>query len=299
MTTTALAAARDSSLRSLTGALRRSYRALRQYSLFSLLAAPLAVKTSAAAVFVLTPIITVLPAVDVAGRARTIIISGQTYAGCPFAAPFVDGVASQLIGGVAIRLDPVQTLAPCQANVFTAYRFEIPYTPAAAGAIRVLAASSNGAIRSESRIRTTATQGRTRAIGDITGIWYDPVTNGSGLQFTHNFAGSDFVFGTWYLYELDGKSRWLSIQNVVWQADGTLLTGDLLETRSTPAPCAFPGCPPDPLPILATTMTKIGTARITFTGLEPYSDTQPQGIAEAFSLSGVSLFKSSISRIPL
>jgi hypothetical protein len=257
--------------------------------------------TTAANIVALTPVITVVPEVDVPKTARTIVISGQYQAGCPFEQPVLDGAAGLLINGVVIRMDPVPTLVPCNTNVLQPYRFELPYTPLEAGTRRVLVASSSGGIRSESQIRTTATQGRVRAVGDITGTWYDPRTNGSGLQFTHTFAESDVVFGTWYLYDDNGLARWLSIQNVVWQAGGTAFVGDLFESRSASCfnavpPCARPTLPyPQPAP--ASSTNKIGTVRFTFSGLGPYSDTQPQAVAEALSTQGQQLFVSNIVRI--
>jgi len=247
----------------------------------------------------LTPIINIVPAVDLPGRPRLIGISGQTYAGCPFNTPFVDPAASQLLGGVVIRLDPVQTLAPCSTLSFTPYRFEIPYTPMAIGSLRVVVASSSGLIRSESRMATAGIAGRARALGDISGLWYDPASNGSGLQFTHTASGSDGVFGTWFIYDLDGKPRWLTIQGVVWRDDGSVFTADLFENRAPIIGCS-PACPFDGLsPRTAPTITRIGTVRFNFAGLGYYSDTPPQGIAEAFSLTGISMFKSIILRIPL
>lgn len=244
-----------------------------------------------------TPIISVLPDVDVPNRARTIVITGQALSGCPFANPQLDGPASLLLGGVVIRLDPVLTLAPCNTNITVPYRFEIPYTPTAFGTLRVVAASSSGGIRSESQIRTAATQGKTRAVGNITGAWYDPTTNGSGIQIHHNFAGSDVVFATWYVYDTNGKARWLSIQSVVWQAGGTEFTGDLLETKSAVIICDPIACPDTLRPKKFDSLTKVGTVRFRFAGLEPYSDIVPQGVGEAFSLTGVQLFVSNIQRI--
>lgn len=252
---------------------------------------------SAASIAPFTPIISVVPDVDVPNRARTIVISGQALSGCPFADPQLDGPASLLLGGVVIRLDPVLTLAPCNTNATVPYRFDIPYTPTAVGTLRVVAASSSGGIRSESQIRTSAAQGRTRAVGNITGVWYDQATNGSGIQINHNFAGTDAVFATWYGYDPNGKARWVSIQNVTWQAGGTEFIGDLLETKSSVVQCTPIPCPDSVSPKKFDSMTKIGTVRFRFTGLEPYSDTVPQGVAEAFSLSGTLLFVSNIQRI--
>ena len=252
--------------------------------------------TTAALPAPLTPIISVLPDVDIPNRARTIVISGQHLFGCPFMQPTLDGQASPLLRGVVIRMDPVPTLAPCSTTSTVSYRFELPYTPTEVGTQRVVLASASGQIRSESQIRTAAVQGRARAVGDITGIWYDRATDGSGLQFTHNFAGSDFVFGTWYFYDLAGRGRWLSIQNVLWQAGGTVLTGDLFETRAPPASCVGNTCE-NVSPRASSSMTKVGSVRISFTGLGPYSDTLPQGVAEATLTNAT--FTSNISRIPL
>ena len=97
----------------------------------------------------------------------------------------------------------------------------------------------------------------------------------------------------------NGKPRWLTIQGVVWRDDGSVFTADLFENRAPIIGCS-PACPFDGLiPRTAPTITKIGTVRVSFTGLGPYSDTPPQGIAEVFSLTGVSMFKSIILRIPL
>ena len=247
----------------------------------------------------LTPIITVVPDIDTPNKARKIVINGQTLAGCPFSEPFIDGVASLLIGGVAVRMDPVQTLAPCNTNSFTSYRFELPYTPTAVGSLRVVASSSSGLIRSESRIRTAASADRTRAVGDISGVWYERATDGSGFQFTHGFAGSDSVFGTAYFYELGGRARWLSLQNAVWQAGGTVLTADLLESRSSILQCTPITCPDIVIPRSQTSMVKLGTVRIVFISLGPYSDTLPQGAVEAVDNNGIRLFSMTISRIPI
>lgn len=249
------------------------------------------------AIFVLTPIISVVPDVDIPNRQRTIVISGQTYAGCPFMTPVIDGVLGLTLGGVVIRLDPAPTFAPCNTNAFSPYRFELPYTPTAVGTQRVLAVSSSGGIRSESTIRTAAAQGSTRAVGDISGSWYDPATNGSGIQFTHSFTSTDAVLGTAYLYDPAGRARWLTMQNMVWQAAGTLLVGDLLETKASTILCDPTACPDVVLPRRFSTVTKIGTVRISFTGLGPYSDTLPQGLVEAFSATGALMFRMDITRL--
>lgn len=249
------------------------------------------------AIFVLTPIISVVPDVDLPNRPRTIVIAGQTYSGCPFAPPFIDGVASITVAGIAIRLDPVQTLVPCNTNLLTPYRFELPYTPTAAGTQRVLAVSSSGGIRSESIIRTVATAGSTRAVGDISGSWYDPVTNGSGLQITHSFATTDVVFGTLYFYDSNGRPRWLTMQNNVWQSGGTVLVGDLMETKGPVLLCSPGPCPDVAAPFRFSSVAKIGTVQISFSGLGPYSDTVPQGTVEGLSLTGTTLFRMNIVRL--
>ncbi len=253
----------------------------------------------AASIDPLTPIITVVPDVDLVNMARTIIISGQHLAGCPYNPPVIDGQAGRLIDGVVVRLELVPTLAPCNTLSRQNFRFELPYTPMSAGAERVIV-TTGGVIRSESNVRTATNGGRTRAVGNITGAWYDPATNGSGILFEHNFRNSDAVFGTWFLYDANTNPRWLTIQNIVWQAGGTEFTGDLFETRSAPVACDPIGCANSFIrPARTTGITKIGTARVRWISLGPYSDTQTQGIAEAFSLSGTLLFSSNIVRLGL
>lgn len=253
---------------------------------------------SAGAIFALTPIVNVLPDVDTPNRPRTIVISGQTLTGCPFMTPTIDNVASQISGGVVILMDPVPTFVACATNSLTPYRFELPYTPTAVGTRPVIVASASGIKRSEANIRTAATSTATRAVGDISGVWYDPRTNGSGLSFTHNFAGTDVVFGTAYFYDPSGRARWLTLQNVSWQSGGTAIVADLMETRSVPVLCS-PACPDLPSPSVYSTLTKTGTVRITFTGLAPYSDTQPQGFLEATTTTGGLLFRMNLIRIGL
>jgi hypothetical protein len=254
---------------------------------------------SAASIDPLTPIITVVPDVELVNVSRTIVISGQHLAGCPYVSPVIDGQAGRLIDGVVIRLEPVPTLAPCSTLSRQNFRFELPYTPTRAGAERVIV-TTGGVIRSESNVRTATNGGQTRAVGNITGAWYDPATNGSGLLFEHNFRNSDAVFGTWFLYDTNTNPRWLSIQNIVWQVGGTEITGDLFETRATAFICDPIACPNSFVrPARAASINKIGTARVRWISLGPYSDTQTQGLAEAFSPTGTLLFSSNISRLGL
>jgi hypothetical protein len=160
--------------------------------------------------------------------------------------------------------------------------------------------TTGGIIRSESNVRTASQVGRTRAAGDITGAWYDPATNGSGLVFTHSFRTSDTVFGTWYLYEtFTGNSRWYSIQNAVWQNGGTQLTGDLFDSRAGAFICDSGSCPPPIRPAPVFLANKIGTVRISFISIGPYSDTQPQATAEAFSLNNTLLFTSNLIKLAM
>lgn len=255
--------------------------------------------TNAGSIISLTPIVSVEPELDTPNRPRTLIVSGHHLTGCPYSTPFIDPNASLLLNGVAIRLDPVPTLVACSTTAFTPFRFELPFTPTSAGTSRMVALAAGGEIRGEGLLRTVTTSGATRALGDISGSWYDPATNGSGIQFTHNFGTTDVAFATIYLYDPYGRARWLSVQNAQWVAGGTTLTGDLLEARAeiTALPCGSGPCDLVVSPRHFSTSSKIGTVRITFSGLGTRSGAVT-GLFETFSSNtGGAMFKMDIVKL--
>ena len=57
-----------------------------------------------------------------------------------------------------------------------------------------------------------------------TGLWWDPRTDGQGMDI--NQLGGDTVFGPWYLYDQEGKPLWVTFQG---ELDGPRARGTLSE----------------------------------------------------------------------
>jgi hypothetical protein len=237
------------------------------------------------------PIFVVTPFNAPALTPRNIVVSGQWPDSCaPVAATF-DTLLATDFSTIVLRLVQSQSLAPC-AQVRTPYRFELAYTPLQTGILRVLITNTAGRPATESRIVTTPAD-VTRSAGNISGVWFDPATNGSGVTFVHGYTQSDSVFGTWYLYDANGNPRWLSMQNSVWREGGTVLEADLLQTQALAPECApLRACPATSGPART-----IGRVKVTFVGIGVGSDVGAQGKIEAVGVDGVPLFSSSLIRL--
>lgn len=232
--------------------------------------------------------VSVLPQVADTGVARTITAAGIWQDSCPPTSASVEEDLVQGLSTLIVRLRIPETLVAC-AQVQTNYSLEIAYRPKQRGVLKVFALTQTGVALGQTRL-VTSNGTAPRARLDLTGVWYDPATNGSGLTFIHGYDGSDAVFGTWYMYGNDGKSRWFTIQNAVWKNDGQVVEGKLYETAARP--CSGP-CPP--VPVLDT-IKEAGTARLTFT---PNVATLlfDRATAEAFSPTGQPMFSSTIEKI--
>jgi len=62
-----------------------------------------------------------------------------------------------------------------------------------------------------------------------TGLWWDPRTDGQGMDV--NRVGGDTVFGPWYLYDQAGEPFWVTFQG---QLEGPRARGTLSEFRGPP-----------------------------------------------------------------
>lgn len=252
------------------------------------------------------PQLVVTPLVGVVGEARTLSVIGQWPNTCPPVAATLDDSLLQAAKTIFIRVLLLQTSVPCPSGV-TPYRFEFPYAGREVGVVNVLIVTGVAALNGKGAIATAASVGPAtttappialgRSAGDITGAWYDPATSGSGLSFTHAYAGSDAVFGTWFLYGSDGAPRWFSIQEVKWSINATtgatLMEGKLFETGA-----AANSCPPNiaACPANSTSLAIAGRVRATFLNIEVGSSKSPQARVEAFSTTDVPLFSSNIIR---
>ena len=189
--------------------------------------------------------ILVEPALAGPGVARKISIS--LVLGCDPTLRIVSGESARK--RILVVSVDVQTAIFCDG--LTTRTTSISYTPEAEGELRVHVVTERrgvyvGAYVGETVIKTRAANSN-RSQVDLTGMWYDPATNGSGLTFVHGFTRDDVVLGTWYVYDAQGAPRWYTIQNVQWQpgTGGLEAEGLLIETSANSVVCLPPliGCP--------------------------------------------------------
>ena len=160
----------------------------------------------------------------------------------------------------------------------------ISFTPDTEGELRVLVVTDQGGYVGEVVIRTRAANG-TRSLYDLTGMWYDPASYGSGLTFVHGFIRQDALFGTWFVYDAAGEPRWYTIQNVVWKAGGLEAEGLIYETSANPGLCTPTLCPP----VAFATVMPVARARIVMQGVNSAQ-------IQAISLGGTVLLRLNIIR---
>ena len=229
--------------------------------------------------------ITVTPITADTGVAREIRISGH-WPGCaPVGVTFggtTPGVATR-----ALRMLLPATLVACPA-AFLPYTVTTTLVPTARGIQKLLVLNVDGEYLGETLIDTRA-PADDRSGFNITGMWYDPQSNGSGLTFVHSRANDNAVFGTWYVYDGSGKPRWYTIQDAAWKSQGRVMEGVLYQTQ-TPGgvgcPAPFTACPIATGPL---SLAAIGRVRITLTG-------SASALVEALTSNGAVIFTSNVIR---
>jgi hypothetical protein len=232
----------------------------------------------------------VSPQITDLGVARTITAIGIWNDACPPTSASVEDDLAQGLSTLIVRLRVPETLVAC-AQVPTSYKLDVTYVPKQRGVLKVFALTQAGTPLGQTRL-VTSTSTAPRARVDLTGLWYDPATNGSGLTFIHAYAGSDLVFGTWYLYDTARKPRWYTIQAATWKNDGQVMEGKLYETAAKP--CSGPAVSCPVIPVLDT-VKEVGTVRVSF---DPaFGVIFDKATAEAFSSTGQLLFSSTIEKI--
>jgi len=208
-----------------------------------------------------TPIVTVSPLVADVGVPRTITVSASWRDGCVPMNPTLTVGPLPGQNHVNIRFSQPLTLIACTQAV-TPYSATLTYTPTQAGTQRIAVTLTDGRYLGGGQIITQAT-GKVRASRDLSGVWYSPATNGSGLALYHSQEGSDIMAGTWYVFDNNGKPYWYLIQNGRWDAPDRY-TGDLVEVTSNPGNCfLLNGCAR-----LMSAATRVGTLRIDVKGLD-------------------------------
>jgi hypothetical protein len=111
------------------------------------------------------------------------------------------------------------------------------------------------------------------ARANLTGLWWVPSESGWGVNFDHQ---RDFLFATWFIYDSEGKPRW-----VVGQLDsagsGAEFTGPVFRTTGTP----FDVVPFNPS---GTMVVQVGSARVQVSG--------DNDVTLTYSIEGKSVTKS-------
>ncbi len=245
-----------------------------------------------------TPAISTEPTNAPQNTPRVITVQGQWPNGCPPSSGTMTTDLAESDYLITIALIIPQTLLPC-TQAITSYTVKFNYTPQALGVIRVMVKAIGdgvGSIPGGAGTISTSLLGQNRGIADVSGMWYDPNTNGSGVSIIHNYQGvSSGLFAAWFAYDSSGNPRWLTIQEGKWEANNFII-GNLYETKAAPNQCnaSMPLCVARYL-----SLVKIGTARLSFTGIGPNAGTPPQATIEGFDLNGSSLLRSSVLRMPL
>jgi hypothetical protein len=235
--------------------------------------------------------VAVSPPIADAGVERTIVVSGVWPDECAPNAVTLDTDLAAQLSILVLRPQVPQTLVPCAA-VETPFRLLVTYTSKQRGVLQIFALAQSGYLFGPTRLITSPSTAP-RGLASVTGLWYDNATTGSGLVFIHEFDGSDVVFGTWYVYGVDRKPRWYSIQNTEWSADASTLLGKLYETTSRACDASVPICSP-----VLDTVREVGSVRVKFiTTLLGDPRTFSAATAEAFSPTGQLLFSSNIAKI--
>lgn len=199
--------------------------------------------------------VTVDPAVAPPGVLRKITVAGTWPTGCtPMGATL--GLPMDPDADLGVVLTEPFAFVAC-TQVQTPYRFDLEYTPVAAGQQDILVMTNRATALGRGRLVTGDAQAP-RARYDVSGAWFDAQSIGSGVMISHDFGATDQIFSTWEIYDAGtGGTRWLTAQQGTWSADGLAWKGLLYETKADPASCDL--CP---LPLAHVTFR--GVVRFTF-----------------------------------
>lgn len=130
---------------------------------------------------------------------------------------------------------------------------------------------------------------------DTNGMWFDAATNGSGIALHHRRATTDVSFGTWFMFNNSGESRWYTLQSANWLQGGSVLEGLLLQVAGTCFTSGLAACPASGgIAFGQFPATKFGAipalARITF-------QSATRARAEVLTLSGTAIFTSELTKL--
>jgi len=230
----------------------------------------------------------VFPAAAAASVPRTIFLSFTDLA----CADFVFTLDTSLLDSrnqVQLRTQAAAVACPTSPPAPAPIIRNFQFTPTKPGTITVRWDRGGGALAVETLAAKVASR------YDVSGMWSDPATNGSGIALHHRRA-TDNAFGTWFLFDSNGDTRWYTLQFGHWLQDGSVLTGLLFEvigSCTTPNLVACPATGGVPRSASGDHFTlQPAVVRITF-------QSATRARAEVSNLSGKPLFSSDLTRLAL
>jgi hypothetical protein len=101
---------------------------------------------------------------------------------------------------------------------------------------------------------------------DVNGAWYVPERSGSGLLLNHERGlESERIFGAWFNFDMDGRTRWYLLDGASWTTP-TRLEGSAYLAAATPYACTtqFPNPDCDFAAVRSSRVTSAGRFVIDF-----------------------------------
>jgi len=230
-----------------------------------------------------TTMVSVAPAVAGPGTERTITVSGLWRDACVPVGSSIESDAGRP-GTLVFKLHVPLTLVAC-AQVITPYSQQAKYTPTQSGVLRIVVLTTDGRYMGQGEL-VTQSAGQAHSLSDLTGAWYDPATNGSGLTLLHSFQTSDILVGAWFMFDTQGRPMWYTVQHGAWITP-TRFEGKLMSYQAAPGGCATN---PIACPIVANFSAQAGVIRIDVQDPELLS-------IDVSSPAGMLNFKSVVTRI--
>jgi hypothetical protein len=220
----------------------RVWRMIR-LSALTLFGAAITAQAAMATSVLVMPSLSVQPVIAAPNVARLITLRALWPQNCLQPTLLLDSSYVEQANILVIRVLPAPVSPPVLcSDILVPIQLETSYTPTTASALRLVVRSDVAALRQEGNL-VTSESSAPRSLRDVSGLWFDSAKSGSGLFLQHGFNNTDTVFGSLYLYDQQGVTRWYSIQNGRWLPSGDL-EATLFESRS-PSGCitAPPNCP--------------------------------------------------------
>ena len=169
---------------------------------------------------------------------RTIFFVDSRDSGCKSQFFSFDASALHLQSLISIRFDLTAGICGVRPPSYPTFK-TFTVTPTKAGKLTVRATRNDQVDFVEAEVTATPAA---RSLRNVNGMWYDFRTNGSGLSLHHSRT-SDVVFGTWYIFNEDGSTRWYTLQNAYWRSNGDILEGMLIGMSGNCPDGSLVACP--------------------------------------------------------